>query len=84
MHRTNTAVAAFSEGFSCSQAVLSAFSEEPGLDRATALKISTAFGGGMASLGLTCEAVMGALMVIGLKNGGTGMAEAADILDQII
>ncbi len=71
MHRTktDTAVAAFSEGFSCSQAVFSAFAEELGLDRATALKISTAFGGGMASMGLTCGAVTGALMVIGAKHG---------------
>lgn len=77
MDRTDTAVATFSEGFSCSQAVLLAFSEELGLDRATALKISTAFGGGMSSLALTCGAVTGALMVIGLKNGRAEAADAA-------
>jgi C_GCAxxG_C_C family probable redox protein len=77
MNRTDTAVAVFSEGFSCSQAVFSAFSEELGLDRAAALKISTAFGGGMASMGLTCGAVTGALMVIGLKNGRTEAIDAA-------
>jgi C_GCAxxG_C_C family probable redox protein len=75
MNRTDTAVAAFTGGFSCSQAVFSAFAEEMGVDRATALKISTAFGGGMAGMGLTCGAVTGALMVIGAKYGRT---EAAD------
>jgi C_GCAxxG_C_C family probable redox protein len=69
MNRIDTAAAAFSEGFSCSQAVFSAFSKEPAIDRAAALKIASAFGGGMASMGLTCGAVTGALMVIGLKHG---------------
>ncbi len=69
MNRIDTAVAAFSEGFSCSQAVFSAFSKELGLDRDTALKIASAFGGGMASMGMTCGAVTGALMVIGAKHG---------------
>jgi C_GCAxxG_C_C family probable redox protein len=67
--RIDSAVAAFTEGFSCSQAVFSAFAEELSLDRATALKVSTAFGGGMAGMGLTCGAVTGALMVIGAKHG---------------
>jgi C_GCAxxG_C_C family probable redox protein len=71
MDRINNAVSAFSEGFSCSQAVFSAFAEELGVDRTTALKISSAFGGGMAVMGLTCGAVTGALMVIGAKHGRT-------------
>jgi C_GCAxxG_C_C family probable redox protein len=69
MDRIGTAVAAFSEGFSCSQAVFSAFSKELGIDGADALKIASAFGGGMASMGMTCGAVTGALMVIGTKYG---------------
>jgi C_GCAxxG_C_C family probable redox protein len=75
MNKIDAAVSTFTGGFSCSQAVLSAFSEGLGLDKETALKISTAFGGGMASMGLTCGAVTGALMVIGAKHG---RAEAAD------
>ena len=75
INRIDSAVAAFTEGFSCSQAVFSAFAEEMGVDRTTALKISTAFGGGMAGMGLTCGAVTGALMAIGAEHGRT---EAAD------
>ncbi len=77
MKRSDRAVSTFEEGFSCSQAVLSAFSEELGLDRPTALKVSTAFGGGMSGLALTCGAVTGALMVLGLKHGRTGKNDAA-------
>jgi C_GCAxxG_C_C family probable redox protein len=65
------ALAAFREGFSCSQAVFSALAEEMGLDRETALKLSQAFGGGMAHLGEACGAVTGAFLAISLKHGRT-------------
>lgn len=71
MNRSKEAVRIFEEGFSCSQAVVAALGEPLGLERETALKISQAFGGGMARMGLTCGAVAGALMVIGLKYGRT-------------
>lgn len=61
-------LASFGEGFDCSQVVLRSFAEELGLDEEMALKISSAFGGGMWQ-GRTCGAVAGALMVIGLKYG---------------
>jgi len=63
------AVAAFDEGFNCSQSVFAAWASELGLDRETALRVATAFGGGMAHRGDTCGAVTGAFMAIGLKNG---------------
>ncbi len=70
MHRyADTAEETFRQGFSCSQAVLSAFSTTLGLDRSTALKIAQPFGGGMAQRGETCGAVTGAYMVIGLRHG---------------
>jgi C_GCAxxG_C_C family probable redox protein len=65
------AVSCFNEGFMCSQAVLSTYSGQFGLDLETALKISAAFGGGMGRMGETCGAVTGACMVIGLKYGRT-------------
>jgi len=71
MDRVKRAGEVFKEGFSCSQAVLEAFSEAMGLDRDIALKISQSFGGGMAHMGETCGAVTGALMVIGLQYGRT-------------
>ncbi len=63
------AVARFNDGFHCCQAVFSIFAEKHGLDRETALKISGAFGGGMARMGSVCGAVTGAYMVIGHKYG---------------
>jgi C_GCAxxG_C_C family probable redox protein len=75
--RADDAVAAFKGGFSCSQAVCSAFADDFGIDRATALKLSCAFGGGMAHTGNTCGAVTGALMVIGMKYGRTAVDDLA-------
>jgi C_GCAxxG_C_C family probable redox protein len=74
--RSKTAVERFKQGFSCSQAVLSAFSDAFDLDLNLALKISQPFGGGIAHRGEICGAVSGALMVIGLKLGRT---QAEDI-----
>jgi C_GCAxxG_C_C family probable redox protein len=66
---TDAALTLFSDGFSCSQAVLTSHCEELGLDKETALKVSGAFGGGMGHIGEVCGAVSGALMLIGLKYG---------------
>jgi C_GCAxxG_C_C family probable redox protein len=71
MSRAQEAVQYFKQGFSCSQAVLAAVSEPLGLEREKALKIAQAFGGGMARMGLTCGAVTGAMLAIGLKHGRT-------------
>ena len=67
--KTEKAVKRFKEkGFNCSQAVLSSYSEQFGLDFDKACKIATGFGGGMRMAG-TCGAVTGAFMVLGLKYG---------------
>ena len=54
--------------FNCAQTVFSLFAEEVGLDKKTALKIASGFGGGMACAE-TCGAVTGSYMVIGMKHG---------------
>jgi C_GCAxxG_C_C family probable redox protein len=77
MSKVDEAVACFKEGFSCSQAIFATYSEDLGLDRMTSLKISQAFGGGMARLGETCGAVTGAVMLIGLKYGRTRAEDLA-------
>jgi C_GCAxxG_C_C family probable redox protein len=69
MTKPDDAAAYFNEGFSCSQAVVSSFSEDLGLDRETARKLSCGFGAGMGRSGNICGAVTGAIMVIGLKYG---------------
>lgn len=69
MNHIENAVSTFVSGFSCSQAILSSFGVDLGIDREIALKIASSFGGGMARLGRTCGAVTGAFMVLGLKYG---------------
>lgn len=59
----------FEKGFSCAPSVLSAYSEQFGLEKELALKIACGFGGGIGRTGRTCGAVTGAVMVIGLKHG---------------
>lgn len=75
MDKKQHALSFFKEGFSCSQAVVSAYGEEFGLNRELALKVSSAFGGGMGRMGETCGAVTGAYMVIGLKYGRTSVKD---------
>ncbi len=69
------AVALFKKGFSCSQAILSSFAEELGLDKNTAFKIADSFSGGMGRMAFTCGSVTGAFMVIGLKYGRTSASD---------
>ena len=69
--RIQDAVELFRSGFSCSQAVLAAYSESLDLKRELALKIAQPFGGGIAQRGELCGAVAGAFLVIGLKHGRT-------------
>ncbi|MFX1310133.1 MAG: C-GCAxxG-C-C family protein [Promethearchaeota archaeon] len=69
MSRIEKAVSSFRGDFNCAQSILSAYCTQYGLDRDTALKLATGFGGGMGRLGRTCGAVSGAFMVIGLKYG---------------
>ncbi len=71
MNKVEEAVSCFNdgEGFSCSQSICSTYAEQFGLNQEMALRITTAFGGGMGKMGETCGAVTGAFMVIGLKYG---------------
>jgi C_GCAxxG_C_C family probable redox protein len=70
-NKTDRALEQFNQGFSCAQAVLSAFGVQYGLDVDQSLRVAGAFGGGMARMGETCGAVTGAFMVIGLLYGKT-------------
>lgn len=75
MSKVDLAVSCFEGGFICSQALLSTYGTELGLDRETALKISTAFGGGIGRMGGICGAVSGAFLVISLKYGNAGVED---------
>ena len=69
MTRKETATKYYANAFACSQAVFAAFGKEMGLTEDQCLKIGGAFGGGMARQQLTCGAITGAMMVIGLIYG---------------
>jgi len=70
MEKREHALKRFNEqGANCAQAVLSAFAQEHGLEEAQALKIAACFGAGIGRMGLTCGAVTGACMVLGLRHG---------------
>ena len=68
MTKKENALALFACGYNCAQSVLGAFCEELGVNKETAFKIASGFGGGMRQ-GEVCGAVTGALMAIGLKEG---------------
>ena len=69
MTRTEQALTMFQSGFICSQSVFAAFVEDAGLSREKALMIASSFGAGMGRMSLTCGAVTGAFMALGLKEG---------------
>ena len=75
--KVKKAVEKFEKGFNCSQAVLSSYSEQYGLDCERAYKVATGFGGGMR-MGDICGAVTGAFMVLGLKYGNTTAEDRQD------
>jgi C_GCAxxG_C_C family probable redox protein len=77
MNKVECTVACFNEGFSCSQALLSTYGTEYGLDRETALRVAGGFGAGMGRMGEVCGAVTGAFMVIGLVHGKTRAEDEA-------
>ena len=75
MTNVEDAISLFKKGFRCSQAMLSTYGNQFGLDQELALKLASPFGAGMGSLGNTCGAVTGAFMVLGLKYGNSKVGE---------
>ncbi len=61
--------------WNCTQAILEALGDKYGADAKTAMKMATAFAGGMTK-GSTCGAVTGAYMVIGLAHGKEGAVKS--------
>lgn len=59
---SDEALTRFKNGYFCSQAVLTVFAEDLGLDEKTAMKIVSGFGGGMGRMGEVCGAVTGAFL----------------------
>lgn len=76
MTKKDKALNYFGNKFNCSQSVFTVFGTEYGLSENDCLKIGCAFGAGMGRQQLTCGAVTGAIMALGLKYGkATGDSE---------
>jgi C_GCAxxG_C_C family probable redox protein len=69
LSKRELAMSLFNGGMNCAQATFVAFCEETGMDRDTALRISSSFGGGIGRLREVCGAVSGAAMAAGMLYG---------------
>ena len=72
----------FINGVDCSQIIMGEWADNLGLSKEDAIKVSSAFGGGMG-IGESCGAIIGAMLVLGMKYGNTGenQQEQKDILN---
>ena len=64
----------FMRGQDCSQVVAARFADELGCSDADLSRMTAAFGGGLG-IGETCGAVIGAMVVMGMKYGNSGPDE---------
>lgn len=69
MERSEHAKDLFLGGNNCAQAVLLSFAGDIGYSKELALKVSAGFGAGLGREQLTCGAVSGAIMVLGILEG---------------
>lgn len=63
MEKATLAAELFVQGYNCAQAIAVAFSEEMGMDKEQAAKMTSGFGGGMGRLREVCGAVSGMVFV---------------------
>lgn len=84
MKNVQQAVDYFNQGRSCSQAIVMSYGPDLGLTSEIGMKVSAAFGGGIARQAETCGAVSGALMMLGLTLDANreNLKESAYILAQ--
>ena len=69
MDHSTYAAELFCKDYNCAQAIMVAFCDVTGLDKDTAARMSSSFGGGMGRMREVCGAVSGMLMVAGYLYG---------------
>ncbi|MBQ4054634.1 MAG: C_GCAxxG_C_C family protein [Clostridia bacterium] len=74
--RGRQALALFNDGCNCAQAVFCAFDDLMGIDRETALRLSSSMGGGMGRLREVCGAVSGMFLVAGVLYGYSDLEDS--------
>lgn len=67
--RVDYAACLFKSGYNCAQSVFAAYADLFGMDHRTALKMSSAMGGGVGRMREVCGAVSAMAMLAGLKEG---------------
>lgn len=67
--RSEQARSYFLEGYNCAQSVVLAFCDELEIDKETAARMASSFGGGMGRLREVCGAVSGMFLAAGLLYG---------------
>lgn len=72
--RVEQAVFTFEEGYTCAQSVFATYADLFGMDRETALKLSSPMGGGIGRMREVCGAVSAMALLAGLKEGNTDPA----------
>ncbi len=61
--------ALFREGYNCAQSVVGAFCDEMQMEKETALRLASSFGGGMGRLREVCGTVSGMFLIAGALYG---------------
>lgn len=85
MSRADKAEEYFRKGYNCSQSVVMAFCDVTGLNEETAAKISVCFGGGTGRMRLTCGALNGAFIVLGVMlSSSDGSVENKNSMYKIV
>ncbi len=69
--RIEQAVSTFEEGFTCAQSVFATYADLLGMDRETALKLTSPMGGGIGRMREVCGVVSAMALLAGLKEGNT-------------
>lgn len=72
--RVEQAVSTFEEGYTCAQSVFATYADLFGMDRQTALKLSSPMGGGIGRMREVCGVVSSMALLAGLKEGNTDPA----------
>jgi len=75
MTRAERAEALHRSGSSCSQAVVSVFARDLGVDEVSVHKLATGLGGGVSRTGMICGAISGGVLALSLMYGNESGAD---------
>lgn len=73
--RVEQAVESFRSGCNCAQAVFVTYADLFGIDKATAMRLASSFGAGLAGMRHVCGTVSGMSMLAGLHNGASSVED---------